>query len=306
LRRVDKIVDVRRILTFLVSLGATLAYSRGEWPMRYSSALVLGFLLSITVLHAQQTRLENLENKTILLFTPHPDDDVFGAGGTIALLNRNHNKVYIVVYTNDDKGSYDPEMNSQRLAAIRRAEQEASESMLGTPKENIIWMGYDDGMLEYAAQPKLTEEATAIIRRLRPDVLLSVDPGEWYERWHKSDHRMAAFNTIDAVRAAEFWLYFPNQKLQQGLQPYKVPEMYFYYPAPQEANYFVNIDGVAELKFDAAAKQVSQFEPAVNKYRPDWTAEDLKRAKDEMGKEQPRKDGHYVEAFRHATGFVQY
>jgi hypothetical protein len=31
----------------------------------------------------------------------------------------------------------------------------------------------------------------------------------------------------------------------------------------------VNIDGVAELKFDAAAKQVSQFEPAVNKYRPD-------------------------------------
>jgi len=33
---------------------------------------------------------------------------------------------------------------------------------------------------------------------------LSVDPGKWYERWHKSDHRMAAFNTIDAVRAAEF------------------------------------------------------------------------------------------------------
>jgi LmbE family N-acetylglucosaminyl deacetylase len=129
-----------------------------------------------------------------------------GAGGTIALLNRNHNKVYIVVYTNDDKGSYDPDMNSQRLAQIRRREQEASEGMLGTPKENILWMGYDDGMLEYAPQPKLTEEATVIIRRIRPDVLLSVDPGEWYERWHKSDHRMAAFNTIDAVRAAEFWL----------------------------------------------------------------------------------------------------
>src|SRR5678816_4948471 len=128
-------------------------------------------------------------------FTPHPDDDVFGAGGTIALLNRNHNKVLIVVYTNDDKGSYDLDMSSQRLAGIRRAEQEASEGILGTPKENIMWMGYDDGMLEYAAQPKLTEEATAIIRRVRPDVLLSVDPGEWYERWHKTDHRMAAFNT---------------------------------------------------------------------------------------------------------------
>jgi len=261
---------------------------------------------ALVAMNAQPTRLENLHDKTILLFTPHPDDDVFGAGGTIALLNRNHNKLYIAVYTNDDKGSYDPDMNSQRLAQIRRAEQEASEAMLGTTKENILWMGYDDGMLEYAPQPKLTEEATAIIRRIRPDVLLSVDPGEWYERWHKSDHRMAAFNTIDAIRAAEFWLYFPNQKLQLGLQPFRVPEMYFFYPSSQEANYFVNIDSVAELKFDALTKQVSQFEPAVKKYRPDWTPEDLKKAKNEMRKEQPKKDGHYVESFRYATGFVQY
>jgi LmbE family N-acetylglucosaminyl deacetylase len=226
-----------------------------------------------------EKRLEELQGKTILIFTPHPDDDVFGAGGTIALLNRNHNKVYIVVYTNDDKGSYDTEMSSQRLARIRRAEQEASEEMLGTPKENILWMGYDDGMLEYAAQPKLTD---------------------------KSDHRMAAFNTIDAVRAAEFWLYFPNQKLQQGLQPYKVPEMYFFYPSPQEANYFVDIGSVAELKFDAAAVQVSQFEPAINHYRTNWESKDLAKAKDEMRKEQPRKEGHFVETFRYTTGFNQY
>ncbi len=208
--------------------------------MRGSLVLVCSFVLAMGVAHAQQTRLENMQNKVILLFTPHPDDDVFGAGGTIALLNRNHNKVYIVVYTNDDKGSYDPDMSSQRLAQIRKAEQEVSEGLLGTPKENIQWMGYDDGMLE------------------------------------------------------------------QGLKPYTVPEMYFFYPSPQEANYFVNIDGVAELKFDAAAKQVSQFEPAVIKYRPDWTPEDLKKAKDEMRHEQPKKDGHYVEAFRYATGFNQY
>jgi len=274
--------------------------------MRRSLIFCFVAFLWIVCAQAQQTRLENLHNKTILVFTPHPDDDVFGAGGTIALLNQNHNKVYIVVYTNDDKGSYDPDMNSQRLARIRRAEQEVSEGQLGTPKENIQWMGYDDGMLEYAPQPKLTEEATAIIRRIRPDVLLSVDPGEWFERWHKTDHRMAAFNTIDAVRAAEFWLYFPNQKLQLGLEPYQVPEMYFFYPSPQESNFFVNIDSVAELKFDAATKQVSQFEPAVHKYRSDWDAKDLAAAKDEMRKEQPRKDGHYVEAFRYATGFNQY
>ena len=43
-------------------------------------------------------------------------------------------------------------------------------------------------------RPKdLLEQATAIIRRYRPDLVMSVDPGADYVRWHKTDHRMAAF-----------------------------------------------------------------------------------------------------------------
>jgi LmbE family N-acetylglucosaminyl deacetylase len=254
---------------------------------------------------AQETRLEEMTGKTVLVFSPHPDDELFGAGGTIALLNKNHNKVFIVLYTNDDKGSYDLSMSSVRLARIRKSEEEAAEAVLGTPKENIIWMGYHDGMLEYAPQPELTEEATAIIRRIRPDVLLSIDPGDWYVRWHKSDHRMAAVNTIDAVRAAEFWLYFPNQLLEQHLQQYQVPSMYFYYTSPQDTNYRVNIDSVMALKLEAAMKHVSQFEPAIHHYRPDWDPGDKAKAEAELKKVQPKKDGHYVEEFRKATGFNQ-
>ena len=160
-------------------------------------------------------------------------------------------------------------------------------------------------MLEYAPQPKLVEDTTAIIRRIRPDVLLSIDPGEWYARWHKTDHRMAAFNTLDAVRAAEFWLYFPNQLLQHDLGPYQVPVMYFFYSTPQEANYWVNIDAVMDLKVLAGTKHVSQFEPAINKYRPDWDPAALARFKELLKREQPKKDGHYVEPFRRATEFNQ-
>src|SRR5260370_10855113 len=100
-------------------------------------SLLLPLPLSLASAQAQEAHLEDLHNKTILVFPRHPDDDGFGAGGTIAVLNRNHNKVLIVVYTNDDKGSYDPDMSSQRLAGIRRAEQEVSEGLLGTAKENI-------------------------------------------------------------------------------------------------------------------------------------------------------------------------
>src|SRR6516164_6431422 len=137
---------------------------KGRYVMK-TIRLALVFMLVCTAAlssNGQEQRLEEVRGKTVLVFTPHPDDDLFGAGGTIALLNRNGNKIYVALYTNDDKGSYDPEMTSQRLARIRKAEEEAAEGLLGTPKENLMWLGYDDGMLEYAPQPKLVEEATAI------------------------------------------------------------------------------------------------------------------------------------------------
>jgi LmbE family N-acetylglucosaminyl deacetylase len=54
-----------------------------------------------------QDRIEQWRGKTVMVFTPHPDDDVFGCGGTPALLARNGNKIIVVIYTNDNKGSFD-------------------------------------------------------------------------------------------------------------------------------------------------------------------------------------------------------
>lgn len=252
-----------------------------------------------------QERIEDWRGKTILVFTPHPDDELFGCGGTLAMLAKNKNKIIIVVYTNDNKGSFDLEMTSERLARIRKAEEEAATETLGIPKESIIWLGYDDGELEYAPPKELCGQATRLIRKYRPDALFSIDPGEYYERWHKTDHRMAAFNTIDAVRAAEFHLYYPEHLLYEDLKPYKVPLMFFYYTTERDANYWVNIDDFIDLKIQAASKHVSQFEPAINKYRPDWDKADYERFVELFKRRAPRKEGHYVEAFRRATGFVQ-
>ncbi len=271
---------------------------------RYSLLAIAGCAVLAAGLHAQEDRVETWRGKTIVVFTPHPDDDIFGCGGTLALAARN-NKIYTVVYTNDNKGSYDEEMTSEKLARIRKAEEEASAATLGIPKENLIWLGYDDGELEYAEPKTLVGICARLIRKYRPDALLSIDPGEWYDRWHKSDHRMAAFNTIDAIRAAEFHLYYPEHLLLENLRQYKVPHLYFYYTAPQEANYWVNIDSVIDLKIEAAVKQVSQFEPSVNKYRPDWDPRELARVKAGLKARAGRKDGHFVETFRHATGFNQ-
>lgn len=80
------------------------------------AALAAGWLAGQPAGRQPAVQLEKLEGKTILLFTPHPDDDTFCCAGTLALLQRRRNNIHIVIYTNDDKGSYDPEMTSERLA----------------------------------------------------------------------------------------------------------------------------------------------------------------------------------------------
>ena len=59
------------------------------------------------------------------------------------------------------------------------------------------------------------------------------------------------------------------------------------------------------LKIEAASKQVSQFEPAMTKYRPDWDPQNVASLKEEYRKHHEKKDGHYVESFRYATEFNQ-
>src|ERR1043166_10264967 len=136
--------------------------------------ILLLILLSLTLVSAAEAaeRLENYTNKTVLIFTPHPDDDTFAVGGTMALLARNKNRVFVVIYTNDNKGSYDQDMTSERLARIRKAEEEASCAVLGIPKENIVWLGHDDGELEYVPPKMLCGQVTRIIRQYRPDAVL--------------------------------------------------------------------------------------------------------------------------------------
>ncbi|HLW77136.1 MAG TPA: PIG-L family deacetylase [Bryobacteraceae bacterium] len=267
-------------------------------------SLVLVFAFAL-VAQSQSFPLEKQTGKTILLFTPHPDDDTFCCAGTLALLQKQRNNIQIFIYTNDDKGSYDPAMTSERLATIRMKEEEDACKILGIPASNIHWLEYHDGMLEYANPRDLVEEVTKIIRTYKPDIVMSIDPGSEYVRWHKTDHRMAANNTMDAIRAAEWHLYFPNQLLHDKLQPWKVPVEAYFYVTPQDANYWVNIDSEIDRKLDASAAHVSQFDPSINQYRPDWDPKDLARMKQSRKDRAAKKDGHFVEAYRIATNFNQ-
>ena len=155
-------------------------------------------------------RIEEWSGRRILVVTPHPDDETFTSGGTLAILAAKGNDIRVVVYTTDNAGSRDPEMTKDRLKAIRRAEEEEACRILGIPKENIVWLGHDDGMLEYVDRRDLTRQVAREIRRFKPNALFSVDPGSPYEQYHKSDHRSGAIITVDAIRAARVAAVLPG------------------------------------------------------------------------------------------------
>lgn len=254
-----------------------------------------------------QDRVESWKGKNILVFTPHPDDETFSMGGTLALLAEQGNKITIVIYTNDDKGSRDLEMTSEQLARIRRAEEEEACRLLGIGKENIIWLGYRDGELEYADPQRLRGEAARLIKLHKPDAVFSPDPGVKHDQWHKTDHRMAARITQDAFIAAEWHLYYPQHLLDEGLKPHPVPVAYHYYS--QAPNYEVDITPKMDIKGQAAAAHVSQFEPSIDKYSPTLPAEvvegiksgfaERNRAEVKKGRKAgEEKKPKYVERFR--------
>ncbi len=204
-------------------------------------------------------------NKTIMWIGAHPDDETLSYG-TLSMLKANGNKIIMVWYTTGNKGSRDLTMTSERLAQIRKAESEKAMGELGISPatDTFIWFGYPDGMLEYVPALELTEKICRVIRQYHPDAVFSFDPGSTNTRWHKTDHRASAFITVDGVRAAAYFLYFPSQFTHEGLQPHTVRDFFFY--DSRENNYQVDVTGLSEKRIRARAWYVSQFGQGNIKY----------------------------------------
>jgi LmbE family N-acetylglucosaminyl deacetylase len=240
--------------------------------MRLILICLLTTLLQMSMMGQENRREQKVpdditqwKNKTIMWVGPHQDDEA-SCMGTLSLLKANGNKIIMVWYTSGNKGSRDLEMTSERLAQIRKVESENTLKEMGITPENstFIWLGYDDGMLEYVPPLELVEKVCRLIRLFRPDAVFSMDPGTTWMKWHKTDHRASAFITLDAARAAAYHLYFPKHRISEGLQPFTVTDYFFY--SSGETNYKVDVTSVSANKIRGRAWYVSQYGAGNMKY----------------------------------------
>jgi len=187
----------------------------------------------------------------VMVVSPHPDDAEIGAGGTIASWVKQGREVFYVVCTNGDKGSSDPNMTSETLAKIRQQEQREAAKIVGVSE--VIFLGYPDGGLEDT--PAFRGEIVRLIRKHRPDVVLTTDPYRKYW-WHR-DHRITGIVTMDAIFPyARDHLSYPEH-IAEGLTPHRVTEIYFW--GSEEPDTFIDIGETFSIKLAALSCHVSQI-----------------------------------------------
>jgi len=203
-----------------------------------------------------------------MVVTPHPDDAEFGLAGTVARWTGEGKDVIYVVCTNGDKGTSDTDVKPDELARIREQEQLAAAKLLGV--REVIFLRHADQSLEDT--PEFRKEIVRLIRRYRPEIVVTADPYRRY-LWHR-DHRITGQVTLDAVFPyARDYLSYP-ELLEEGLQPHKVREVWFW--AAEDPNYRSKITDTFDIKLAALGCHKSQVG---NRLPPEMEARLRERAK---------------------------
>jgi len=226
----------------------------------------------------------NEQHQKVMVVTPHPDDAEIACGGTVAKWVREGGEVMYVVCTNGDKGSGDPSMTSERLAAIRRQEQEKAAALLGV--KEVVLLGHPDGTLEDTWE--FRGEIVRHIRCYRPTLVLTCDPNRRYLQ-HR-DHRIAGQVTLDAVYPySRDHLFYPEH-LAAGLEPHTLRHVYVW--GAEEPDIFIDISDTIDLKVEALFCHTSQIRAASKELLAQW----VRTRAAEQGKSQGLA---LAESFRH-------
>jgi LmbE family N-acetylglucosaminyl deacetylase len=194
---------------------------------------------------------ESLDSRRALVIGAHPDDNEFGAGGTVAKLTAQGWDITFIIVTNGNKGSHDPAMSPYRLSETREVEQIAAAAQLGV--KQVIFLRNNDGELE--PNLALRAEIALYIRHFKPHWVFTHDP--WKHYMFHPDHRAVGFAVIEGVVSARDHLFMPGLG-QIGIGVWR-PEALFLWGAEQP-DYIEDVSGFVDLKLAALHEHHTQLD----------------------------------------------
>ena len=111
-------------------------------------------------------------NHTLLVILPHPDDESFPMGGTLAKYAAHQTHVTLVCATRGEAGI--PGLAPEEAAKIREGELRRAAAELGLAE--VRFLDYHDGTLAQVDTEELIRRLTDILREMQPGVVLTFGP----------------------------------------------------------------------------------------------------------------------------------
>jgi LmbE family N-acetylglucosaminyl deacetylase len=146
------------------------------------------------------------QNKKIIIFSPHPDDDAIGMGGAIIELVKRANKVLCVYLTSgvSARNAVKGDTSVEEKEKIRRTEAEQASKILGM---NIRFLNipYFHGL---TVKNEHIEEIIKLLEKENPDVVFVPHQHERHPT-HKASTSIVirALKRCDLTNLNEIWFY---------------------------------------------------------------------------------------------------
>jgi LmbE family N-acetylglucosaminyl deacetylase len=175
-----------------------------------------------------------MAGKSVLVIAAHPDDEVIGAGGTIAAHAADGDSVYIAILT--EGASVQFPGDGEKAALKKRQAREVAE-MLGA--RELFTGDFPDQRLDVTPRLEVNRFVEEVARRVKPNVIYTHHFAEL-----NADHRVAY--EAAAVAARPFSL--PSF---ERLLCYAVDTLTHAGSVAPQFNYYSDIAGTLELKLRA-------------------------------------------------------
>jgi LmbE family N-acetylglucosaminyl deacetylase len=208
--------------------------------------------------------LPDRDVERVLVIVAHPDDAEFWRGGTIAGWTDVGIEVTCCVMTDGDGGGFDASVPRADIPRIRRAEQQQSADLLGV--REVQFLGRAEGDM-WGAGSKLHEDLVRVIRRVRPQRVLTWSP-EWnWQRFRSChpDHLATGAAVLTAIypdTSNPFALTHLRQ--DEGLEPWTVGEVWLINSPEREINHYVDITETFDRKVAAVRAHASLVKDPVS------------------------------------------
>jgi LmbE family N-acetylglucosaminyl deacetylase len=139
--------------------------------------------------------------KKTVIFAPHPDDETFACGGTIAKRLSEGYDVTVVLVTDGRHSLADTGISSRPTALemkeIRREEAFRATKVLGIKDKNLLLLDFEDGMLEQQSK-QFQERTVEILKDVAPDEVFFPQ-----QREYNIDHRMTNLTVRRALETLD-------------------------------------------------------------------------------------------------------